>query len=93
MGYVEGISRDQIMMVDLESLIPEESECRVIDAFCEKLDTKKMGFKHSEVKDEGRPAYPPKVLIKLFLYGYLTQTSHTQTTSKASLYLNKCHLK
>ena len=48
MGYVEGISRDQIMMVDLESLIPEESECRVIDAFCEKLDTKKMGFKHSK---------------------------------------------
>ena len=73
MGYVEGISRDQIMMVDLESLIPEESECRVIDAFCEKLDTKKMGFKHSEVKDEGRPAYPPKVLIKLFLYSYLNR--------------------
>ena len=82
MGYAEGISRDQIMMVDLESLIPEESECRVIDAFCEKLDTKKMGFKHSEVKDEGRPAYPPKVLIKLFLYGYYTAYAHRDSLQK-----------
>lgn len=38
MKHIEGISRDQIMMTDLESLIPANSECRVIDIFCDKLD-------------------------------------------------------
>ena len=28
MKHIEGISRDQIMMTDLESLIPSNSECK-----------------------------------------------------------------
>ena len=71
MGHIEGLNRNQIMMTDLESLISDNNECRVIDAFCEKLDMKKMGFTHAEAKEEGRPSYPPQVLLKLYLYGLL----------------------
>ena len=42
MGHIEGLNRNQIMMTDLESLISDNNECRVIDAFCGKLDMKKI---------------------------------------------------
>ena len=73
MKHIEGISRDQIMMTDLESLIPANSECRVIDIFCDKLDMVKLGFMHAETKDEGRPPYDPTPLLKLYLYGLLNR--------------------
>lgn len=73
MKHIEGISRDQIMMTDLESLIPSNSECRVIDIFCDKLDMVKLGFVHAETKDEGRPPYDPTPLLKLYLYGLLNR--------------------
>ena len=71
MGYIEGTSRDQIMFVNLEEMIPADSECRVIDCFCDKLNMVQMGFEHATTKEEGRPPFAPEVLLKLFLYGYL----------------------
>lgn len=82
MGYVEGISRDQIMMMNLEEMIPADSECRVIDCFCEKLDMEEMGFEHATTKEEGRPPYAPKVLLKLFLYGLLNRIASCGRLSK-----------
>ena len=73
MKHIEGISRDQIMMTDLESLIPTNSECRVIDIFCDKLDMVKLGFVHAETKNEGRPPFNPTPLLKLYLYGLLNR--------------------
>ena len=43
MGYKETISRNQVMLVDLENMVAEDSECRVIDIFCETLDMAKLG--------------------------------------------------
>ena len=51
MGYKETISRNQVMLVDLENMVAEDSECRVIDIFCETLDMAKLGFKYSEPKE------------------------------------------
>ena len=59
------------MFVNLEEMIPADSECRVIDCFCDKLDMVQMGFEHATTKEEGRPPFAPEVLLKLFLYGYL----------------------
>lgn len=73
MKHVEGISRNQVVMTDLESMIPANSECRVIDLFCDNLDMVAMGFKHAETKAEGRPPYDPAPLLKLYLYGLLNR--------------------
>ena len=73
MAYKETMSRDQVILMDLESMIPEDSECRVIDIFCESLDMVELGFKYSEVKATGCPPYPPKSLLKLYLYGLLNR--------------------
>jgi transposase len=59
-----------MFMISLESTIAPEAFVRVIDAFVDAIDLKSFGFKHIESNDEGRPAYHPSVLLKLYIYGY-----------------------
>jgi len=70
MHHVKGEDRNQMYMFSLESAIPTDSFVRVIDAFVEAIDLKSFGFKHVEGKEEGRPAYAPSQLMKLYIYGY-----------------------
>ena len=72
MKFIQGQSRDQITLfpTSLDSSISEENEIRVIDVFVNSIDLVKMGFKHNFIEN-GRPAYNPKDLMKLYLYGYL----------------------
>ncbi len=44
---------------------------QVIDVFVDHIDLKQIGFIISDVKLEGRPAFNPKVFLKLYFYGYL----------------------
>ena len=44
---------------------------RLIDAFADQLDLKRLGFVVKELKKEGRPAYDSRVFLKLYFYGYL----------------------
>jgi transposase len=32
-----------------------------------------LGFKYAETKDNGRPPYDPKMLLDLYLYGYMNR--------------------
>lgn len=70
--YIKGIDRNQITMEtrSLDEKIEKENPIRVIDAFVEKLDIKKLGFKRSETKKVGSKGYNPKDLMKLYLYCY-----------------------
>ncbi|MBK6611349.1 MAG: hypothetical protein IPG29_10790 [Sphingobacteriales bacterium] len=45
-------------------------EVRLIDMFVESIEMGKSGFA-SKPNAEGRPAYNPKDLLKLFIYGFL----------------------
>ena len=44
---------------------------RVIDAFVQRVDPDKLGFKIKGYSHEGRPAYGSDTMIKLYIYGYL----------------------
>lgn len=57
-------------MFSLESAIPQDAFVRVIDAFVDAIDLKSFSFGHVECNEEGRPAYHPSVLLKLYIYGY-----------------------
>jgi transposase len=70
MQHQRGTSRNQIQFISLEDRIASDNPVRVIDAFAESLPLKEMGFKNVSVKSEGRPPYPPSVMLKLYLYGY-----------------------
>jgi transposase len=70
--YVEGKDRNQMTMFNcIDDYVEADSICRVIEAFVAKQNMSHLGFKYAETKDVGRCPYDPKVLSKVYLYGYL----------------------
>ncbi|HZW49988.1 MAG TPA: IS5/IS1182 family transposase, partial [Bacillota bacterium] len=58
---------------NIEDYADEENPVRVIDAFVEGLDMQARGFRRYEPAETGRPAYDPRDLLKLYIYGYLNK--------------------
>jgi transposase len=71
MNYISGQDRQQIGFSSLADGIEADNVVRFIDAFVDKIDLRQLGFEVKALKEEGRPPYDPKVLMKLYLYGYL----------------------
>jgi len=69
MPYIKSLNRDQLMMCSLDSFVDSESIARLIDAFVESLDMEELEFTKCNPSTEGRPAYNPKDLLKLYIYG------------------------
>jgi transposase len=85
MKYIQGENREQIQLfpISLEEAIEADNEVRLIDAFVEALEMSSMGFvvDHGE---NGRPAYHPKDLLKLYIYGYLNRIRSSRQLEKES---------
>lgn len=75
MRFISGEVREQATLFPdkLDDYIGEESEVRFIEVFVESLDLGKLGFERVEPKATGRPAYDPRDLLKLYIYGYLNR--------------------
>ena len=71
MEFISGINRQQVEIYNLDDEIEQDNTVRFVDAFVEKLDLTELGFLVNELKSEGRPAFNPKVFLKIYLYGYL----------------------
>ena len=72
--YKQGIERQQSFLLppSIDEYVKEDNPVRAIDCYIESLDLKSMEFKNTEDKiTAGQPAFNPKVLLKLYLYGYL----------------------
>ena len=71
MGYIEKATRGQVTLLPdiIEDYISEENPVRVIDAFVETLDLEALGVSKSRPAATGRPAYDPRDLLKLYVYG------------------------
>lgn len=67
MPYIKTFDREQMMFCSWDSFVDEQSIARIIDAFVNSLNLKDFGVK--EVSMEGRPAYDPRGLYKLYIYG------------------------
>lgn len=72
MQYIQGNNRDQICLFpqSLDQIVDADNEVRVIDLFVETIRLSDYEFL-MKTSVEGRPAYHPKDLLKLFIYGYL----------------------
>jgi transposase len=83
MKYIQGQDRDQIQIfpVSLESSIDKTNEVRIIDAFVDSLNLEELGFK-VDFTEEGRPAYHPGDLLKLYIYGYLNRIRSSRQFEK-----------
>jgi len=73
--YVKGSKREQVILLPdrLDDYVDENNPVRFIDAFVDSLDLVKLGFKHAEPNEEGRPPYNPGDMLKLYIWGYLNQ--------------------
>jgi transposase len=73
MNFQQGISREQISMLSVDTLISADNPVRVIDLFVDLLDLKALGFNKTICKQEGRPPFHAKDMLKLYYYGYLNR--------------------
>lgn len=75
MPYIKGEDRYQITLLpeSLDEYISDNNPARVIEEYVEQLGMEKLGFKKAVPPALGRPAYSPKDLLKLYLYGYLNR--------------------
>jgi transposase len=87
MRHLIGTPRNQTQLLppSIEDYLPSTHPVRVIDAFVDSLDCSLLGFQKAEAATTGRRPYHPGDLLKLYLYGYLNQTSSTRRLEK------ECH--
>lgn len=81
MKFIQGIDRNQMQFFAYEQLISPENDVRLIDAFVNTLDLSQCGF-DLQFSEDGRPAYHPSELIKLYLYGYLNRIRSSRALEK-----------
>ena len=83
MKFITGLNRNQAALfpVTLEQSIDEDNEVRIIDLFVDSLAIQDYGFK-MEYVENGRPAYHPADLLKLYIYGYLNKTRSSRDFEK-----------
>ena len=79
--FIIGKDRNQTEFFCLEQVIDQSNIVRIIDLFVDGLPLKDMGFK-TEFIENGRPAYHPSDLLKLYLYGYLNRTRSSRQLEK-----------
>jgi transposase len=72
MKHILGKDRNQIEILSLNELIAQDNEVRTIDLFVDSLDLQQFGFR-VDFGENGRPAYRPGDLLRLYLYGYLNR--------------------
>jgi transposase len=83
MKFIQGNDRTQthLFPVSLDLSIDPDNEVRLIDLFVESLPLAEYGFK-MEFVENGRPAYHPGDLLKLFIYGYMNKVRTTRDLEK-----------
>ena len=80
---IKGQNRSQTSLfpVSLDDAVAAENEVRLIDAFVDHLNLPEFGFKVAHTEN-GRPAYHPADLLKLYIYGYLNKVRSSRDLEK-----------
>ena len=83
MKFINGTNRNQLPLFasSIDDAIAQDNEIRLIDLFVDSLKLADFGFTFDFVEN-GRPAYHPSDLLKLFIYGYLNRMRSSRTLEK-----------
>lgn len=83
MKFIQGNDRTQthLFPVSMDQAIDPDNEVRLIDLFVDSLPLADYGF-NMEFVENGRPAYHPGDLLKLFIYGYMNKVRTTRDLEK-----------
>ncbi|UOY05796.1 IS1182 family transposase [Muricauda sp. SCSIO 64092] len=82
MNYIRGASREQLTLYTtcLDDMVDRDNTVRFIDVFVDNLDLEQLGF--TTISNQGRPAYNPKDLLKLYIYGYMNRMRSSRVLEK-----------
>lgn len=83
MKFINGTNRNQLPLFasSIDDAIAQDNEVRLIDLFVDSLKLADFGFDFDFVEN-GRPAYHPSYLLKLFIYGYLNRIRSSRALEK-----------
>jgi len=83
MKFITGQDRNQIPLFasSIEAAIDQDNEVRLIDMFVDSLTLADYGFKVTFIEN-GRPAYRPTDLLKLYIYGYMNRIRSSRVLEK-----------
>ena len=78
-GFIEGEDRTQATLFPerIDDYVAEDSPARVVDVFIDDLNISGLGFR-TEPNATGRPSYHPKMMLKLYVYGYLNRVQSSR---------------
>ena len=81
--FIIGSDRSQIPLFasSMDQAIAQDNQVRLIDLFVDSLKLADFGFDLTFVEN-GRPAYHPADLLKLFIYGYLNRMRSSRVLEK-----------
>ncbi len=84
MQFREGVPRGEplVLRTPVDDLIGPDHMVRIIDRVVDDLDLLPVEATF-HTAGAGAPAYPPKMLLKLFVYGYLTRRFSSRAISQA----------
>jgi len=73
--FVEGDDRKQVALLPecVDDYIGQDNPVRIVDVFVDELDLTTLGFNGTMPAITGRPSYHPGVMLKIYIYGYLTR--------------------
>ncbi|XPV69544.1 MAG: transposase [Halarcobacter sp.] len=74
--YKQGLDRNQQLLFppSLDELVDENNIVRAIDSYVEILNIHKLNIKTKKsLITDGQPAFHPKLLLKIYIYGYLNK--------------------
>lgn len=81
MKFIKRDNPYQTQFFCLEDVIEQDNTVRLIHLFVASLDLAGYGFKTHFVEN-GRPAYHPSDLLRLYIYGYLNKTRSSRDLEK-----------
>lgn len=75
MAYIKGEDRKQITLFPeaIDDYVTPNNPVRVIEVFVNSLNIAELKFLRTDPNVMGRPAYDPRDMLKLYLYGYLNK--------------------
>jgi transposase len=81
--FIIGTNRNQLPLftASIDDAVAQDNEVRLIDLFVDSLNLQDFGFPFHFVEN-GRPAYHPSDLLKVYIYGYLNRARSARTLEK-----------
>jgi transposase len=81
--YVKScVGQNWLLPLSIRDMIPKDHICFLVEDFVESLDFSKFDMIY---EGAGRPAYHPRVLLKVLVYGSLCNTRSSRKLAKACL--------